>query len=110
MLHDGDGDRPHPLFGRLPVHGQPAGRGVDQDAAALRRAPGEIAERQRQAPAQALMSKPLSRSAGEGLLREGDMKAISFTAGIGLTAALAMPASAQLLNHKDLSLATALTI
>ena len=38
------------------------------------------------------------------------MKAISFAAGIGLTAALAMPASAQLLNHKDLSLATALTI
>jgi uncharacterized protein GlcG (DUF336 family) len=31
-------------------------------------------------------------------------------AGVVLTAALATPASAQLLNHKDLSLATALTI
>jgi uncharacterized protein GlcG (DUF336 family) len=31
-------------------------------------------------------------------------------AGIALAAPLAMPASAQLLNHKDLSLATALTI
>ena len=38
------------------------------------------------------------------------MKAISLAAGIGLTAALATPANAQLLSHKDLSLATALTI
>ena len=38
------------------------------------------------------------------------MKTIHSLAGIGLAAALAMPASAQLLNHKDLSLATALTI
>ncbi len=37
------------------------------------------------------------------------MKSIHILAGIGLVA-LAMPASAQLLNHKDLSLATALTI
>jgi uncharacterized protein GlcG (DUF336 family) len=38
------------------------------------------------------------------------MKSMSFAAGIGLAASLATPASAQLLNHKDLSLATALTI
>ena len=38
------------------------------------------------------------------------MKTLRSLAGIGLAAALAMPASAQLLNHKDLSLATALTI
>jgi uncharacterized protein GlcG (DUF336 family) len=38
------------------------------------------------------------------------MKATSILAGLGVLAALAMPASAQLLAHKDLSLATALTI
>jgi len=38
------------------------------------------------------------------------MKATSILAGLGMMAALAMPASAQLLAHKDLSLATALTI
>ena len=38
------------------------------------------------------------------------MKATSILAGLGMVAALAMPASAQLLAHKDLSLATALTI
>ena len=38
------------------------------------------------------------------------MKAISLLTGIAALAALAAPASAQLLNHKDLSLATALTI
>jgi uncharacterized protein GlcG (DUF336 family) len=38
------------------------------------------------------------------------MKSANFIFAIGLTAALAMPASAQLLNHKDLSLATALAI
>src|SRR5260370_8445250 len=38
------------------------------------------------------------------------MKLISLGAGIVLAVALANPASAQLLNHKDLSLATALTI
>ncbi len=37
------------------------------------------------------------------------MKSIHILAGLGVVA-LAMPASAQLLNHKDLSLATALTI
>jgi len=38
------------------------------------------------------------------------MKSIHILAGIGLVTALTSPASAQLLNHKDLSLATALTI
>jgi uncharacterized protein GlcG (DUF336 family) len=38
------------------------------------------------------------------------MKSTYILSGIGLAAALAMPASAQLLNHKDWSLATALTI
>jgi uncharacterized protein GlcG (DUF336 family) len=38
------------------------------------------------------------------------MKATSILAGLGMVAALAMPASAQLLAHKDLSLETALTI
>src|SRR3954452_15538025 len=38
------------------------------------------------------------------------MKSISLCAGIALAVALASPADAQLLNHKDLSLATALTI
>ena len=38
------------------------------------------------------------------------MKSISLAAGIALAAVLATPASAQLLTHKDLSLATALTI
>ena len=38
------------------------------------------------------------------------MKSASLLTGLGLTAALAAPASAQLLSHKDLSLATALTI
>jgi uncharacterized protein GlcG (DUF336 family) len=38
------------------------------------------------------------------------MKTIHILTGIGLVAALATPASAQLLDHKDLSLATALTI
>jgi uncharacterized protein GlcG (DUF336 family) len=38
------------------------------------------------------------------------MKSTSLLTGLGLTAALAAPASAQLLSHKDLSLATALTI
>src|SRR4051794_2726889 len=38
------------------------------------------------------------------------MKSIPLCAGIALAVALANPAGAQLLNHKDLSLATALTI
>jgi uncharacterized protein GlcG (DUF336 family) len=38
------------------------------------------------------------------------MKATSIFAGLGMAAALAIPADAQLLAHKDLSLATALTI
>jgi len=38
------------------------------------------------------------------------MKSISFLAATALAVALANPASAQLVNHKDLSLATALTI
>ncbi len=38
------------------------------------------------------------------------MKAISIVAGLGLVVALATPASAQLLTHKDLSLSTALAI
>ena len=38
------------------------------------------------------------------------MKSTQILAGIGLAALLQTPASAQLLNHKDLSLATALTI
>ena len=38
------------------------------------------------------------------------MKSTAFAAGIAIVAVVAMPASAQLLNHKDLSLATALTI
>jgi uncharacterized protein GlcG (DUF336 family) len=38
------------------------------------------------------------------------MKSISLAAGLGFAAALANPASAQLLSHKDLSMATALTI
>jgi uncharacterized protein GlcG (DUF336 family) len=38
------------------------------------------------------------------------MKATSILAGLSMVAALAMPASAQLLAHNDLSLATALTI
>ncbi len=38
------------------------------------------------------------------------MKTIAILCGLGFAAALAMPASAQLLSHKDLSLATALTI
>jgi uncharacterized protein GlcG (DUF336 family) len=38
------------------------------------------------------------------------MKLISFGAGIALAVALANPAGAQLVNHKDLSLATALAI
>jgi uncharacterized protein GlcG (DUF336 family) len=38
------------------------------------------------------------------------MKAIHVLAGFGVAAMLATPASAQLLNHKDLSMATALTI
>jgi uncharacterized protein GlcG (DUF336 family) len=38
------------------------------------------------------------------------MRAASFLAAAALTAAFAMPAEAQLLTHKDLSLATALTI
>src|SRR5437588_3866981 len=38
------------------------------------------------------------------------MKTKQLLAGIGVGAALATPASAQLLTHKDLSLATALTI
>ena len=42
--------------------------------------------------------------------REGTMKSTSLLTGLGLMVALAAPASAQLLSHKDLSLATALTI
>src|SRR6266567_4507984 len=42
--------------------------------------------------------------------REDPMKSTHILAGVGLAAVVAMPASAQLLNHKDLSLATALTI
>jgi uncharacterized protein GlcG (DUF336 family) len=38
------------------------------------------------------------------------MKSTSLLTGLGLMVALAAPASAQLLSHKDLSLATALTI
>ena len=38
------------------------------------------------------------------------MKLLCLAAGFGLVAALATPASAQLLTHKDLSMATALTI
>ncbi len=38
------------------------------------------------------------------------MKTIAILCGLGFATALAMPASAQLLSHKDLSLATALTI
>jgi uncharacterized protein GlcG (DUF336 family) len=38
------------------------------------------------------------------------MKSACLVAGLGLAAALAAPARAQLLTHKDLSLATALTI
>jgi uncharacterized protein GlcG (DUF336 family) len=38
------------------------------------------------------------------------MKSICIAAGLGLATAVATPASAQLLNHKDLSLATPLTI
>jgi uncharacterized protein GlcG (DUF336 family) len=38
------------------------------------------------------------------------MKSACLAVGLGLTAALAAPAGAQLLTHKDLSLATALTI
>ena len=38
------------------------------------------------------------------------MKTIGLVAGLGLAATLTMPANAQLLSHKDLSLATALTI
>jgi uncharacterized protein GlcG (DUF336 family) len=38
------------------------------------------------------------------------VKFASIVAGLGLAAAFAMPAKAQLLTHKDLSLATALTI
>ena len=38
------------------------------------------------------------------------MKQTHLLTGVGLAVALAMPASAQLLSHKDLSLATALTI
>ena len=38
------------------------------------------------------------------------MKTTSILAGLGMVAALTMPARAQLLAHKDLSLATALTI
>ena len=38
------------------------------------------------------------------------MKSACLVAGLGLCAAFAAPASAQLLTHKDLSLATALTI
>src|SRR5437667_2574012 len=38
------------------------------------------------------------------------MKSTAFTAGIAIAAVVATPASAQLLTHKDLSLATALTI
>src|SRR5271154_6730875 len=40
----------------------------------------------------------------------GAMKSIMLVAGFGLAALLATPASAQLLSHKDLSMATALTI
>jgi uncharacterized protein GlcG (DUF336 family) len=38
------------------------------------------------------------------------MKSIYFVVGVALAAAVATPAGAQLLSHKDLSLATALTI
>ena len=38
------------------------------------------------------------------------MRPVSIAAGLALTAALAAPTKAQLLTHKDLSLATALTI
>jgi len=38
------------------------------------------------------------------------MKAVNILAGLGMVVMLSMPASAQLLAHKDLSLATALTI
>ena len=38
------------------------------------------------------------------------MKAMTIVAGFGVAAALAVPVQAQLLTHKDLSLATALTI
>ena len=38
------------------------------------------------------------------------MKPAHLLAGVALAVALANPASAQLVNHKDLSLATALTI
>ena len=54
LLHDGDGDRPHPVLGRLPVRRQPAGRRVDQDLTVERRGPREIAERQRPPLAEAL--------------------------------------------------------
>ena len=47
VLHDGDGHRPHPVLGRLPVHGKRARRRVDKDPAAQRRGPAEAAERQR---------------------------------------------------------------
>ena len=54
LLHDGDGYRPHPLFGRLPVYGEPARRGVDQDPAAVGRGPGKAPQRQCPAALEAL--------------------------------------------------------
>ena len=51
VLRDGDGDRSHPVLGRLSVCRQPAGNEMDGNPAALRGGQGEAVERQCQAAA-----------------------------------------------------------
>jgi 2,3-dihydroxybenzoate decarboxylase len=55
LLHPGDGRRPHPVLGRLPVRGQPSRRQVDGRAVAVGRGQGEDPQRQLQAAAQDVM-------------------------------------------------------
>ena len=65
VLRNGNGHRSDSVLGRLPVRGKSARHRVDKDAAAVRRRQEEIAERQRQAPAEAIADR------WSGLTRSG---------------------------------------
>jgi hypothetical protein len=71
------------------------------------RAPDEVPGSCRPAPVLAEPDADPVAVAPDGI-REDSMKAITRVAGLGVASMLALPANAQLLAHKDLSLATAL--
>ena len=65
VLRDGNGHRPHPVCGRLAVRAEPAGGGMDEGRAALRRGQGEDIERQ----CQAALEDVIRRRGGAGNTR-----------------------------------------